>query len=137
MKKFLLDTNILLDVALDREAFVEDSSKTLEWCEQNPGSAYIAWHSVSNLYYILRANKNEASTRQFISELLDFVNIAPSSTEQARKALALLIKDFEDALQTAVAISANLDAIVTRNKKDFKGCPLTVLSPSAFLKTVK
>jgi predicted nucleic acid-binding protein len=37
--------------------------------------------------------------------------------------------DFEDNLQIACASSANLDAIITRNKDDFEAAPIPVLLP--------
>ncbi len=43
------------------------------------------------------------------------------------------ISDFEDAIQIASAINANLDAIVTRNLSDYKNSPVPVYSPSDFL----
>jgi hypothetical protein len=42
--------------------------------------------------------------------------------------------DFEDNLQIACAMAANLDAIVTRNPSDFAGSPLPVLTPAELLR---
>lgn len=46
---------------------------------------------------------------------------------------SLAFSDYEDAVQCASAISAGLDAIVTRNTKDYAGSPIPVYSPSEFL----
>ena len=44
-------------------------------------------------------------------------------------ALSLDFRDFEDAIQYSVAVINHLDAIVTRNPKDFENIPLRVFTP--------
>lgn len=41
--------------------------------------------------------------------------------------------DFEDAIQIFSAVAQGLDAIVTRNAKDFRGSTLPIYSPTDFL----
>jgi predicted nucleic acid-binding protein len=48
-------------------------------------------------------------------------------------ALGLPFSDFEDAVQLASAVAAGLDSIVTRDLNDFRGAPLPVLTPGAFI----
>ncbi len=52
--KILIDTDILLDVALRRAEFFEDFATVLSWAEANRGQAAVAWHSLSNLAYFLK-----------------------------------------------------------------------------------
>lgn len=49
--KVLLDTNILLDVALEREPFFEDSDRLLAMTEQGQISGYICTSGISDLFY--------------------------------------------------------------------------------------
>jgi len=49
----LLDTDILIDVALDRMPFAAESSAVLDMAQQRSFHAFIAWHSLSNFYYIV------------------------------------------------------------------------------------
>ena len=51
--KLLLDTDVLLDVALDRKPHAESSSALVDALERRPGSGFIAWHSISNFYYLV------------------------------------------------------------------------------------
>lgn len=69
--KVLLDTDILLDVALRRAEFVNDSAAVLSWAEANPGSAAVAWHSIANLAYLIRPDG-----REFIRDLPEFIEVA-------------------------------------------------------------
>ncbi|MCI0412885.1 PIN domain-containing protein [bacterium] len=131
--KILLDTNILLDVATDRKPYSESSSLLLDWCEQRAGSAYIAWHSVSNLYYVLRAAGSERNARAFISELLCFVRVAETDNSSVVFALQLPLKDLEDSLQVAAAVLCRAQYLITRNKKHYRNAPIEPLQPEEFL----
>ncbi len=126
--KLLFDTDILLDIALQRREFFEDSARVLEWAEAAPGQAAVAWHSLSNLAYLVRPD-----ARPFLRELLQFVEVAPTSTEDARHALALLFNDFEDALQVAAAQSFGASFIITRNLTHYRRSPIPALSPKQFV----
>lgn len=108
--KVLLDTDILLDIALRRAEFFEDSAAVLRWAESEPGRAAVAWHSLSNISYLLRPD-----ARPFLRELLEFVVVPTTGTNAAQRALGFPMRDFEDALQAAAALSFGAVYIVTRN----------------------
>ncbi len=132
--KILIDTNLFLDVLLERETLADESQAVLDWCENHPGDCWIAWHTLANLYYIGAKQSTPKEARQFIDELLDVFEICPADTATARIARVLNIADFEDALQIAAAQKAGVDAIVTRNIKDFRNSPIPPLTPSQFLR---
>lgn len=127
--KILIDTDILLDVALRRAGFFSDSAAVLSWAEANPGQAAVAWHSLSNIAYLVKPD-----SRTFISDLLEFVEIAPVSTSDMHTALGLPMKDLEDAMQVAAALSFGARHLVTRNLPDYRRSPVPALAPQTFLK---
>jgi predicted nucleic acid-binding protein len=129
--KIALDTDVLLDVALKRPPFFESSAGVLRWAEQAPGRAAVAWHSLSNVAYLVRPD-----ARGFLTDLLRFTEVAPTGTDAARQALGLTIKDLEDALQVAAALAFGATCLVTRNVRLSKGAPVEALSPEAFLARV-
>ena len=131
--KVLLDTDVLLDVALARVPHVVASEAMLEWCEAHPAATFVAWHSLSNVYYVLRPKRGAAVARQFIQELLEYAEVIPAGTAQAKHALALPMHDFEDALQTAAGVHGGVDFIVTRNLADYAASPIPARTPAAFL----
>ncbi len=98
----LLDTDILIDVALDRQTFAKASSVVLDLAQQHRFEGFVAWHSIANFYYIVDKGQN-INTRDFIFELLKFVEIAPTTTKDAIYATKLKMEDFEDALQVAAS----------------------------------
>ena len=108
-----MDTDVLLDDALDRYPHSVDSKEFLTRVEQTPGSAFIAWHTVSNVYYLI--------ARRFIRRLLGFVQIAETTTGHLNYAVELDMSDFEDAMQAAAAQACGAEHIVTRNIRDYVG----------------
>lgn len=124
----LLDTDVLLDVALARKPHAADSAAVLRWAEAG-GAAAVAWHSLTNCAYLLRG-----SGRPFLERLLRLVEVAPVATADAHRALDLPMSDVEDAFQAAAALAWRADVIVTRNISDYRHSPVRALSPAMFLK---
>lgn len=125
----LLDTDVLIDVALDREPHVRDSGRLLELLESRPRMAFVAWHTLSNFHYLLRPARGGASVRSFLVDLARFVSVAPADTDALRYAAALPLTDFEDAMQVAAAHACGAEAIATRNVADFRSSPIPARSP--------
>ena len=120
----LLDTDVLIDVALDRRPYSDPASELLDRIEHGAETAYIAWHSVSNLYYVIAPAVGGASARNFIVELTRFVALATTGTEDVRYAAGLPMADFEDAMQVAAARACGARHIVTRNVRDYDRSPI-------------
>jgi len=125
----LLDTDILIDLALDRSPHAEAASELLDRIEHGRHSAFIAWHTVSNFYYLVSSSRGRTDTRDFIVELTRLVTVASTGTEALRYAAALPMPDFEDAMQVAAARACGARHIVTRNVKDYRRSPIPALSP--------
>ena len=133
----LLDTDVLIDVALDRRPFVEYSSAILDLAENSQIKGFIAWHSVANFYYLVSSASNKKLTRNFIIELLQFIEISETKTEDAIYAANLNVPDLEDGLQIAAAKACGADFILTRNLKHYKKSPITAITPEVFIKNIK
>ena len=129
----LLDTDVLVDIALDRHPHSESASELLDRVEHGAESAYIAWHSVSNLYYVVSPSRGGANTRDFIAHLTRFVGVAATGAEAIRYAAELPMTDFEDAMQVAAARACGAQHIVTRNVKDYERSPISAISPQEAL----
>jgi predicted nucleic acid-binding protein len=136
--KILLDTDVLLDVPLaSSQRHFPDSITLLNWCENNAGTAQMAWHSLSNIYYLLSRQKSPGfDARNFLRDLLNFVAVVPTGTAQAQVALELPVPDFEDALQVSAALHAGVDYIITRNENHYRSSPVRSLTPREFLSSV-
>lgn len=129
----LLDTDVLIDVALDRRPHSDSASELLERIEHGAEAAFIAWHSVSNLYYVVTPALGGMSARDFIVELTRFVAVAMTDTESIRYAAELPMIDFEDAMQVAAARSCGARHIITRNIRDYERSPIRAVDPQEAL----
>ena len=125
----LVDTDVLLDVALDRRPHSGLSSEFLDRLESGGRRAFVAWHTLSNFYYLVTPARGAAETRDFIAELVRFVAVAPADTAALRYAVSLPMADFEDALQVAAARACGARHIVTRNVRDFARSPIPAVTP--------
>lgn len=132
----LIDTDILLDVALKRIPFFENSVKIINLVENHSLNGFVAWHSLSNFYYLVSSASGTKLTKQFLSDLLQFINVSPTNTASAKKALLMNISDFEDAMQISAAIECNADLIITRNIKHYKNSPVPAFIPENFIKNM-
>jgi len=129
----LLDTDVLLDVALDRAPHGEASAELLDALERRPGRAYVAWHTIANLSYLLLPRRGRTGMRAFVEDLIAFVEVSPTTTESLRHATRLAMRDFEDAMQVAAAVACRADVIATRNVRDYASSPIRAVTPKALL----
>ena len=130
----LVDTNIILDVLEERENFVEQSSKILEMCAQKIIKGYIAFHSVSNIFFILRKKYSKSDSRVLLKIILDILDVTGASHSQVRQAVEKeYFDDFEDCLQDECAKAVKADYIITRNKTDFSFSDTKAVTPEEFL----
>ena len=130
--RVLLDTDILLDVALRRTRFLADSAAVLQWAESEPGQAAVAWHSLSNVSYLLRPD-----ARPFIRDLLEFVDVPPTGRDAAKQAVGSPMMDLEDALQAVAALACGASYIVTRNVAHYRRSPVPAISPAEFSSKIR
>ena len=132
----LIDTDVLIDVALDRTPHSGPSTEFLGLIEQSRRRSFVAWHTISNFHYIVARSSSSAFARQFILELTDFVEVAPTSAASVRYAASLPVSDFEDALKIAAARACGARHIVTRNVSDFRHSPIPAITPQEALDTL-
>jgi predicted nucleic acid-binding protein len=136
MKSVLIDTDVLLDFYLDRKPFSDDSLQLLLKCEQKQFRAFITPVIVANTYYILRRHATHNFVVERLQILLNTITVLSMDQKQVLAALDSKFNDFEDALQYYSALNSNkIDAIITRNVKDFKKSALPVFSPAEFIAT--
>ena len=130
----LLDTNVLVDVALTRPGLHEASGGVVVWCKNHPGAAVLTAHSLATVAYLVGRAAGPAQARNFIADLVAGFDVAPAANAEVSRALALPLPDFEDALIAAVAESAAATHIVTRNLPDFRKSPVKAVTPDDFLR---
>ena len=131
--KILIDTNVVLDLLLEREPFVEDAILLFEQIEQGKLEGYIAATTITNIFYIIRKTEGREVAIAAINRLLIGLRFCVVDRQTVETALRLGLKDFEDSVQLACAALSQLDAIVTRDRKDFIGSNLPIYAPAELL----
>jgi len=134
--KVLIDTNVILDIALDREPFVKSAALLLKTSQQQTIHLFITATTVTDLYYITRKEKGKEMALKFLEELLQFIDVAAVNKWIILEALRAEISDFEDAIQAYAAKHEAINTIITRNEGDFIGSGLTIYNPESFLQSI-
>lgn len=127
--KVLFDTNVILDVWLARPVFVDDSAYAMSMVERGVLTGFLCPTTITTLHYIAKKELGESAVRMHLKQLTRCFHMGILDAAGFELALESQVRDFEDAVLEAVAIKSGLDAIVTRNKKDFSGCRLMVFTP--------
>lgn len=132
-KSVFIDSDVFLDVALDRSPFVNSSELILDHVFLKKANAFTSPLIIANLYYIVSKNATSFKAKQFIKIIESKIEILPIDKVIVHRALNSEIKDFEDALQYFCAAEGGVDYIITRNKKDYPESKIHVVSPVEFL----
>lgn len=131
--RVLIDTNIILDLFLQRPGFAEEAAALWEANGNRQIEGFVAAITPINLFYFARKTKGREQARQAVIDLLSSLRVCQLDQQTFQAALALPVSDYEDAVQIASAVNTPVEAIVTRNLKDYKNSPLPVYSPANFL----
>lgn len=132
--KVLIDTNIVLDVLLNRRPFVEDAVKAFKQAEKGEIEAYITANSVTDLVYILRKTYKLNEIKTHLKEMLQFIKIAGINPSMINSALDNEAPDFEDAVMMECARQSGMELIITRNKANFKNSDVPCISLEDWIK---
>ena len=131
--RVLFDTNVVLDLLLDREPFSETAASLFARVESGALLGLLGATTVTTIHYLATQAVGGRRSRRYIERLLDLFDIAPVDESVLRSALSSGIPDYEDAVLHSAARSAHADCIVTRNIKDFRRATLTVYTPEEML----
>ena len=134
--KVLFDTNILLDIALNRTPFVEHAALLWRLAEQKEITACLSNTSVTDIFYIVNKHAGKEKARGFIADILDTFKLVDIDEEGFRQALAEDMADFEDAVQYVICTRNGCDVLATRNKADY-GKRSEVLDPAELIERIK
>lgn len=138
MRSIFIDTNVLIDLLVDRKPFSKHAIEIFSLAETKEINLYTSSHTIATTYYVLKKYSDESELRKIFYGLLDFVKIIAVDENVVRKALMSTTKDFEDGIPLMSAITVKkIDSIITRNPKDFKGSTIKIVTPDKFLSDFK
>ena len=129
----LVDTDVLLDLFLNREPFSETAQKI--WNLQVDGEVIVHVSAITpiNVFYIVNRMHDRETAHYSVNAILKTFHICTVTQTMLIDAANSSFSDFEDAVQYMCALEYKLDFIVTRNIKDYKETLVPVLLPNDFL----
>lgn len=133
MTAVLFDTNVVLDVLLDREPHAPASAQAMAMVERGEVRGLLCATTVTTLFYLASRALDARRARGHIDALLRLFDVAPVTRLVLTDALAIGFADYEDAVLHEAARHADAQVILTRNVRDFSGAILPVLPPDEFL----
>jgi predicted nucleic acid-binding protein len=135
MYKIFVDSDVVIDFFTDRAPHVNPASELFDLNEQGSVKIYLSAVSINNIYYIVRRFLGHNKTIEVIELLTEMTEIVGTTKKEIIQALKNNFSDYEDSIQYSSALTIkDLDAIITRNIKDYKNASIAVLTPLNFLK---
>jgi len=131
MTRILFDTNVILDVLLDRQPHSTASATAWESVETGIVEGLLAAHAVTTIHYLVRKETGAVRARRTVAAVLKVFEVAMVDGAVIQEALQLALADFEDAVTAAAARCAGCEFILTRDPKGFRGSPVRCLTPEA------
>ena len=127
-----MDTNILFDFFFERDPFSASAIRLFEMCDEGKVDFYLSSLSIANLaYHCQRVKKNPVPIIEVLLKKTTIVDLNKShfvSVNHSR------FNDYEDGLQYFAAVEIrNVQAIISRNKKDFKHSTIPIITPIEYL----
>ena len=135
VSKVFVDTDVIVDHLTDREPFANYSSLVFELHEQREVRIHISALSVSNIYYVSRKIIGEQATLNLIERLIHNIEVIGTTRTEIESALQTGFRDFEDSIQYTTALTIKgIEAIITRNVKDFRKSKIAIFTPEVYIK---
>lgn len=132
--KYMIDTNIILDVFLEQEPFSTSSKQILSLCESRKIHGFISASSATDIFYIVRKRLgNTDKAYEALGHILNIVKVLTVTNDDVNTAFLKKARDFEDCLLATCAKSNKCVAIITRNKEDFLDFGINLYSPEELL----
>lgn len=134
--KVLFDTNVVLDVLLDREPHVDAAAKLFALIDNGRLEGSISATTATTIYYIAAKSFGRSRAHAQVHELLGLFDVATVDRDVLDRALDLDFADFEDAVAHEAARASGMSAIVTRDGGGFVNASLPVFEPQELLAAI-
>ncbi|MHB1688654.1 MAG: type II toxin-antitoxin system VapC family toxin [Ignavibacteriaceae bacterium] len=137
MIKLFVDSDIILDLLVEREPHYIHAARLFTLIDQNEIIAYTSPLIFANLHYLLKKQTTNLLALKSLRKLKTFINVLPIDERVIEQSLNSEFNDFEDAIQYFTAVNNGITLIITRNKIDYKRSKIDVLTAEEFLKSLE
>jgi predicted nucleic acid-binding protein len=134
--KVLFDTNVVLDVLLDRKPHADAATRLFTLADTGALEGSVCATTVTTIHYIAAKSIGPRRARDLLRELLTLFAVDAVDRDVLDRALTLEFEDFEDAVAHEAARAGGAGAIVTRDKAGFANATLPVFEPHELLAAI-
>lgn len=134
MADVFIDTDVILDLFLDREPHHREALRFFSHLKKNRIEARTSPIVFANTYHILSKLKTMKYATEKIGRLRNLIGIVSVSETTIDTALRSGMKDFEDSIQYYCAREAGIRFLVTRNTRDYPRDGMHILLPIEYRK---
>ena len=127
--KILFDTNVVLDVLLNREPYAVDAVQLFAAVESKVIDGFLCATTITTIEYLCAKSIGKNLATQAIHALLQLFAVAEVNQKILIAAVDSNFTDFEDAVLYQAGLYSGVDGIVTRNSKDFRLAEHPVYTP--------
>lgn len=127
--KALIDTDVCIDLLTMRAPHGPSAQRLFTLVSAGRFDAYATPTTFVHVHYVLRKYAGARALR-LLAEFRGLVRVIAVDEQAIDRALTASWPDFEDAVQAAAAVVGSMDAIVTRNARDYRRSQLPVVSPA-------
>lgn len=131
--KVVLDTDVVLDLLLDRTPHADAAAQVFAQIEAGLLAACVCATTVTTIHFVAEKAVGDTAARQHLAQLLRLLELAPVTRLVVEHALISPVANFEDAVLAHAAALSGAEAVITRNGRDFHGGPLRIYSPNQWL----
>ncbi len=135
--RILFDTNIVLDVLLDRQPFADNALELFVRVENGQISGCLCATTITTIHYLASKVLGSKKASSAIEKLMGLFEIVPVHRIVLQKALKTNLKDFEDAVLYQAGVEAGVQGLVTRDIKGFRNAKISVFSPEELIRILE
>ena len=134
--KIILDSNIILDLSLQRSEDFDDLKKIYRRIVDGEFKSYITTAIIHTCAHFLIKSVNVKAAKEILIGILNNVKVIEANHDIVTEAIQSDFTDIEDALQYYTALHHKMDCFISRDKKFIKAAKpqLPVYDPATFIK---
>ncbi|HBF13138.1 MAG TPA: hypothetical protein DDW49_07105 [Deltaproteobacteria bacterium] len=136
MKKIFVDTNILLDIFLERVPFFRPAQVLWTLAENRKIQAGISALAVSHVFFIIQRKSSTDAAYKAITALTETFRIVDTTSRVISKAMKDHFPDFEDGIQYHCALKFKAKAIISRDRRGFEKSKIPLMEATEYLSVI-
>ena len=125
----LIDTNVALDILLNRQPYYENAVIIFSLSKSKLIKSYISASSITDIFYVAQKEQGKITAKEALKRIINGFHPATVTDGDIYRAIDLDWEDFEDSVQYVVGDGLSVDYIITRNIKDFTLSPIKAVTP--------